>query len=73
MSRHDESLDGGLIADIPKSKAVKYKYALHPLGTNTSLTDLVGRFNVGGIEILARPFGAEGMATAKSEDNGTRG
>ena len=101
MSPHDEPLDGGFVADIPKSKAlyeqlvqfhweyysalenqririydsltkslreraapfelskwqrvVKYKYALHPLGTNGSVVDPGGRFNIGEINKTRYP------------------
>jgi RES domain-containing protein len=101
MSQHDEPLDSGFIADIPKSRAlfdqlrqfhweyyselayqrnriydslksalrepakpfelskwqrvVKYKYALHPLGTNGSLVDPGGRFNIGEIDAPRYP------------------
>lgn len=101
MSQHDEPLDSGFIADIPKSRAlyeqlrqfhweyyselayqrnriydslksslreraapfelsrwqrvVKFKYALHPLGTNGSVADPGGRFNVGEIDPTRYP------------------
>lgn len=101
MTPHDDPLDSGLIADIPKSRAlyeqlgqfhweyyselayqrnriydslksslreraapfelskwqrvVKYKYALHPLGTNGSVVELGGRFNIGEIDTTRYP------------------
>jgi hypothetical protein len=101
MSHDDEPLESGLIADIPKSRAlyeklrqfhwefyselayqrskiyeslkrslreratsfdfskwqrvVKYKYALNPLGTNGSLVEPGGRFNIGAIDTARYP------------------
>ena len=113
MSPQGEPLDGGLIADIPKSKAlheqllqfhweyyselaylrnkiyeplkgclreraepfdflkwqrvVKYRYALQPLGTNGSLVDPGGRFNIGKIDTTRYPvFPALYVASDKS-------
>lgn len=114
MSQHDEPLDSGFVADIPKSRAlyehlkqfhwefyselayqrskiydslknslrerakpfelskwqrvVKYKYALHPLGTNGSVVDPGGRFNIGEIDRTRYPVFA---ALYVASDKGT--
>jgi hypothetical protein len=112
MSEYEESLDSGLLADIPKSKAlyeqlrqfhweyyselaylrnkiydplksslrerakpfelsrwqrvVKYKCALDPLGTNGSVVDPGGRFNIGAIDATRYPvFAALYIASDK--------
>lgn len=113
MSEYEEPLDSGLVADIPKSKAlyeqlcqfhweyyselaylrnkiygslksslreragpfefsrwqraVKYKYALDPLGTNGSIVNPGGRFNIGAIDGTRYPvFTALYVASDKS-------
>lgn len=118
MSRHEEFLESGFVADIPRSRAlyeqlrqfhwefyselayqrdkiydslkgslreraepfelpkwqraVKYKYALHPLGTNGSIVDPGGRFNIGEIDPTRYPvfpalYVAEDKSTALAE------
>ena len=118
MSRHEEFLESGFVADIPRSRAlyeqlrqfhwefyselayqrdkiydslkaslreraepfrlskwqraVKYKYALHPLGTSGSIVDPGGRFNIGEIDPTRYPvfpalYVAEDKGTALAE------